>query len=227
MLRAADNPFAVHRVLRQRYRLSESAWTGLLERLARLGWRGALAGPKGSGKTTLLEDLGERLTKRGLRTYLLSLHDDRRALPSGMPRFGASDIVLCDGAEQLTSVDWWRLRLATSGARGLVITAHTSPRLPILFRCSTSPELLRDIIACLGVALSAGECATLHAAHAGNVREAIRELYDTARWWRGPVPPRPNTAPTAFARPAGGRGPVPSACSIWPDVPSPTSASLR
>jgi len=57
LLRAADNPFAVHRVLRERYRLSETEWTRLLGRLERLGWRGAIVGPNGSGKTTLLDCL--------------------------------------------------------------------------------------------------------------------------------------------------------------------------
>ena len=65
MRRACDNPFAVHRVLRERYRLSAVQWQALLARLERLGWRAAIVGPHGSGKTTLLEDLAGRLEGQG------------------------------------------------------------------------------------------------------------------------------------------------------------------
>jgi hypothetical protein len=181
MLRAADNPFAVHRVLRQRYRLGERQWARLLERLESLQWRAAIVGPKGSGKTTLLEDLGERLRARGLRTHLLYLFADCRTLPRDLARLGASDVVLCDGADQLSALAWWRLRIRTSSAKGLVITTHRPRRLPMLHRCTTTPQLLRDITTSLGVDLSMQESVALHAIHAGNIREALRELYD--RCW--------------------------------------------
>src|SRR5688500_16201828 len=70
-LRARDNPFAVHRVLAERYRLDEAGWTRLEARLAALDNRGAIVGPHGSGKTTLLEDLADRLERRGERVVML------------------------------------------------------------------------------------------------------------------------------------------------------------
>ena len=152
MLRAADNPFAVHRVLRERYRLSETEWTHLLRRLERLGWRGAIVGPNGSGKTTLLEDLGKRLDASGRR-----------------------DVQLVDGADQLSRVEWWRLRLRSGG---LVITTHKRAMLPVLHECVTTPDLLREITASLGVPLPVAECASLLRRHGGNIRDALRELYD-------------------------------------------------
>jgi hypothetical protein len=51
-MRARDNPFAVRRVLKLRYRLSESGWDELLARLERLDHRAAIVGAEGSGKTT-------------------------------------------------------------------------------------------------------------------------------------------------------------------------------
>jgi energy-coupling factor transporter ATP-binding protein EcfA2 len=155
MLRACDNPFAVHRVLAERYRLDESGWARLLNRLETLGHRGAIVGPHGSGKTTLLEDLAERLERRGER-----------------------GIMLVDGADQLSQFEWMRLRLRARSARGLIITSHRDGMLPLLHRCETSPELLSDLVRALGQPISAARAAELHASHRGNVRDAIWELYD-------------------------------------------------
>ena len=67
------------RPLELRYRL-ERGWRPLLDRLADLGFRGALVGPHGSGKTTLLEDLEERLAADGWRIVPLRLSRERRRL---------------------------------------------------------------------------------------------------------------------------------------------------
>ena len=73
-MRARDNPFASARVLQVRYRLPRGeSWDGLLDRLARSHWRGALVGPHGSGKTTLLEDFVPRLMARGFIVHPLHL----------------------------------------------------------------------------------------------------------------------------------------------------------
>src|SRR6185436_15582003 len=77
-MRAADNPFAVRRVLAIRYRLSGETWEGLLERLAALRYRAAIVGPHGRGKTTLLEDLAPRLEALGFRTRTVTLHTGNR-----------------------------------------------------------------------------------------------------------------------------------------------------
>jgi hypothetical protein len=70
------------------------------------------------------------------------------------------------------------LRLRTRRAGGLVITSHRPGLLATLFECETTPELLAGIVRELaGDGVDAGE---LHARHAGNVRNALRELYD--RW---------------------------------------------
>ena len=178
MRRARDNPFAVHRVLRERYRLSAPEWQDLMARLARLGRRAAIVGPHGSGKTTLLEDLASRLEAERWTIQLLRLNADHRRLRV-LSRWDARDVVLCDGAEQLSVLDWRRLAHRAGSAGGLIITSHQAGRLPVLHRCETSPELLRGLAASLGARLSAGECAGIHARHDGNVRAALRELYDS------------------------------------------------
>jgi hypothetical protein len=183
MLRARDNPFAVHRVLRERYRLGEAAWAKLFARLDAQHGRGALVGPQGAGKTTMLEDLADRLAARGWKIRLLRLSADREqwtlpALRHEAEGAGPQDFILLDGAEQLGVVAWWRFRFWTRSAGGLVITSHRGRRLPLLHRCETSPALLHEIVAALGVKFSREECVALHRQHRGNVRNALRELYD-------------------------------------------------
>jgi energy-coupling factor transporter ATP-binding protein EcfA2 len=181
-LRARDNPFAVHRVLAERYRLDEDGWTRLDARLAALDNRGAIVGPHGSGKTTLLEDLAERLERRGERVVMLRFTSTERQSRAndGVILSEAKDLqfVLVDGAEQLSRFDWLRLRFSARSARGLVITSHRDGMLPLLQRCHTSPALLAELVHSLGQSMSSVESAALHARHRGNLREAIRELYD-------------------------------------------------
>ena len=72
------------------------------------------------------------------------------------------------------------MRFRTRRAGGLVITSHRPGLLPTLFECETSPELLAGIVGELaGSEVEAGE---LWARHRGNVRDALRELYDQ---WAG------------------------------------------
>jgi hypothetical protein len=184
MMRACDNPFAVHRVLRQRYRLDDAGWAGVVARLAAQRWRGAIIGPHGAGKTTLLEDLGERLAAQGwrLRWVRLSresprLSPDQRHTLTGL---GVRDLVLIDGAEQFGALAWWRVRWRARRAGGLIVTTHTEGRLPTLWRCTTTPNLLRSLVHQLDVRLDEDDARALHARHHGNVREALRELYDRA-----------------------------------------------
>ena len=65
MALARDNPFAVDRVLKVRYRVQSGTWAEFFQRWAAAGYRGAVVGPEGSGKTTLLEDVGDWLESLG------------------------------------------------------------------------------------------------------------------------------------------------------------------
>lgn len=212
MIAARDNPFAVHRVLRERYRLDEHGWTALITALRRQGGRGLIVGPHGSGKTTLLEDLAARLAERGWRIRWARLHRESPQLTSATMDFdpsvvGPDDFVLLDGAELLRAATWWRFRWQTRRAGGLVITAHATGRLPTLWRCETSAALLQQIVASLGTSLSVVDAARLHRRHAGNIRDALRELYDQAA--RASPPGRTAPAPDpGFER--GAQGVVPA-----------------
>jgi hypothetical protein len=181
--RARDNPFAVQRVLEIRYRLPAGlTWEDLLDRLAALRWRAAIVGPHGHGKTTLLEDLAPRIADRGFRVWTVSLREAHprldRAEQELIRSLGPEDVLLLDGAEQLGWLSWKAVRLRTRQAGGLVITSHRPGLLPTLCECETSPELLASIVGELvGADVEIGE---LHARHGGNIRDALRELYD--RW---------------------------------------------
>lgn len=185
-MRARDNPFAVPRLHAVSYRLSGVTWEELLERLAARRFRAALVGPHGRGKTTLLEELAQRLTERGLRTRTATLHEGDRRLSAAQRAalfrdLTPADVLFLDGAEQLGRLAWLEVRMRSRAAGGLVITSHHPGLLPTLHECRTTPELLAGIVEDLaGVEEAqhlpaAGE---LLARHGGNVRDALRELYD-------------------------------------------------
>jgi hypothetical protein len=185
-VKARDNPFSSDRVLSIRYRLQDLTWDQLIQRLAGMNYRGALVGPQGSGKTTLLEDLEPALLAHGFQTRWLRLDQGTRPLSSAMSKtflstIEKSDIILFDGAEQLPRLAWEQFKIKSRQAAGLIITTHNAGRLPTLLECVTHPGLLQEIVraltsdaACNDHALTAG----LFHRHNGNVRNALRELYD-------------------------------------------------
>jgi hypothetical protein len=188
-MRARDNPFASDRVLRIRYALPDDDWPGLIARLARLGDRAAIVGPRGSGKTTLLEDLEERLRASGVPTLWL-----RR--DASQPAFARAELDACfadvtprtiicfDGAEQLTRLAWRSFERRARRARGLVITSHRPGLLPTLHTCTTDVDLLANIVSRLVPEPPRRPPSFLPTVddlffrHRGNVRDALRELYD-------------------------------------------------
>jgi len=185
-MKARANPFAVDRVLRIRYELADETLEELIARLMQLGGRGAIVGPHGSGKTTLLEDLTARLEQRGTRVHLVRLSAERRVLPretlAALSRALCDvDAVLCDGAEQLGRFAWQAFRYRARQARLFVVTTHQPGRLPTLLQTHTTPELLDSIVRRLlrmpdeSLPFSVSE---LFARHEGNLRDALRELYD-------------------------------------------------
>jgi hypothetical protein len=201
-VRARDNPFAVQRVLAIRYRLSGATWDELFARLEARRFRAALVGPHGHGKTTLLEDLGARLAGRGFRVRTVTLHEGDRRLDSVQRKIlfhnlAPLDVLLLDGAEQLGRLPWFEVRTRTRAAGGLIITSHRPGLLPTLHECRTSPGLLAEIVGEL-----AGERVEIEGLfdrlfdrHNGNVRNALREMYDL--WSTG------DAARTGAPSPAG------------------------
>jgi hypothetical protein len=150
-MRARDNPFSTDRVLKIRYRPRGWTWDELLDRLARMDYRAAIVGPEGRGKTTLMEDLEPHLRAKGFGVRRLCLTRERPAFDARWLRefFAAAtsnDVLLFDGAEQLSRLGWWRFRRMAKPARGLVITSHRSGMMPTLVECATDAGLLRGIV---------------------------------------------------------------------------------
>ena len=182
---ARDNPFAVHRVLRVRYRMPEGGWDSLLARLETLGNRGAIVGLHGRGKTTLLEDLAGKLRGRGLGVRSMRIPGGARELSADQERslaeLTAGELLALDSAGALSSRAWRRVRGATRSAAGLVVTSHRPERLPTLVELRTTAGLLADIVSELAgreLAARLPPAGELFARHAGNLRAALRELYD-------------------------------------------------
>ena len=184
-MKARENPFEAERVITTiRYSCPEGNLDTLIARLAALGYRGAIVGPHGAGKTTLIEDLGRALQDRGFHVTSVRLATDDRRLPHAWPalaaRLGPRDMVCLDGAEQLSRVRWLWFRWHARRAGGLIVTSHRRGRLPVLIECRTSADLLERIVRRLSPVAPAGvpSAADLFRRHHGNLRDALRELYD-------------------------------------------------
>jgi hypothetical protein len=183
-VRARDNPFAVQRAGALAYRLAGFDRAALLARFRDLGCRAALVGPPGHGKTTLLDELTCRLAAEGWRPRRVVLRQGERRLTAGdqallFAGVGATDLLVVDGAQELSALAWRQLRRASVAAGGLLVTSHHEGLLPTLHLCATTPELLAELMAELAPDLeglpTAGE---LFARHRGDLRAALFEAYD-------------------------------------------------
>jgi len=91
-------------------------------------------------------------------------------------------IVLLDGADLIRRFDWSLLKRHTiTHAYGLVITSHKRGLLPTLIECSTTPTLLKEIVADLlpqNHTIPGEFRDRFYERHKGNLRACLRELYD-------------------------------------------------
>jgi hypothetical protein len=153
-----------------------------------LKYRGSVIGPHGSGKTTLLEELSRRIAEAGYTVHQIRMDAQLREIPPEERRriyqhLGEKDIIVLDGAEQMSTYAWLLFRWKSRKCGGLIISTHVAGRLPIVWQCRTSVELLADIAAqLLGVERHRvlKDAELLFARHRGNLREALREWYDWA-----------------------------------------------
>jgi len=185
-MKARDNPFATERLSEIRHRLLDTTFDRLLARLHELNYRAAITGPEGSGKTILLEDLQQVLEGKGFKTRLVFVNDaahfDSPACRRLLAELTRDQFLLLDGADLIRRHDWSLLKRHTiTHAYGLVITSHRRGLLPTLRECSTSPTLLKSIVADLlpqGSPFSAELLDRLYERHQGNLRTCLRDLYD-------------------------------------------------
>ena len=180
-----ENPFRVSQLEGLAFRDDRITAEELVIRLGRMKHCASILGPHGSGKSTLLNELRERLGRSGFDVPLIQLRRNFRTPDRAQQQIAAScdnRTILCvDGADLMPRLHWHRLRRRTRSAGGLVITSHDRALLPALHCCSTSPALLRALVTELlgDDALLAGiDVEALFRQFRGNVRDALRHLYD-------------------------------------------------
>jgi hypothetical protein len=180
-MRARQNPFRAERIQAVQYRFQNGiSWPEMMIRLEGLQFRAAIVGPEGSGKTTLLEELFRKLEDIGFKVVLRSAKagDSAEVVPG---RLESSELLLIDSAECFSAWEWLRLKWASRAAAGLIVTAHRPGLLPTLLECRTTPELFQQIVGDLladQVQLPSGMLDAIYRRHNGNIRNALRQLYD-------------------------------------------------
>jgi len=178
-MRAWENPFRSERIDALPYRAEGFHWKALESRLAASAGRGAIIGPEGHGKTTLMREWLERYRAQDQEAVLIKLEfRQRRLTPSQRNLMRESPRVFLDSAEQLSWWGWHEARHLTRQTNVFVITSHRAGLLPTLIHCRTSPELLNELIQELNGKNQ--DCQTLWHQHRGNIRHALRSLYDVA-----------------------------------------------
>lgn len=197
----ASNPFST-RFIRPGslvYRFpAEGSVPGLLERLADCGWRSEIVGPHGSGKSTLLRTLIPELTALGIHVTLWTLRQGARRLPrldaqevewfppSAVETPGRPEVAklwMVDGAEQLSTVEWWRLRGSCWwNRRGLLVTTHRPLGLPLLYRTTTNAalawQLVDDLLPADRKRIGRADVEEAFRSQQGDIREMLLALFD-------------------------------------------------
>jgi hypothetical protein len=158
----------------------------LVRRLQTYGWQGAIVGPHGSGKSTLLAMLIPAIEALGKRAVMVRLCAGQSRLPLSrrdLQRLGATEVLVVDGYEQLGRFRRWGLsRQWRRNGFGLLITAHGSCNLPVLWRTQPRLELVEQLIERYLPThegrISHADIALAWQRHPGDVREIFFELYD-------------------------------------------------
>ena len=203
---AGSNPFATRYTrpgaLEYIFPAGESA-EALVARLGKQNWWGAIVGPHGAGKSTLLHTLLPALAAADRQPMLYTLHQNQRTLGidrSTAAQWNTSTQVIVDGYEQLKWWGRWRLKsLCRRRGAGLLVTAHGSVDIALLYRVVPTPAVALQVVEQLlagdrqaGDSLetnspdhrsvvSPADVAAAFERQQGNVREALFELHDLFR----------------------------------------------
>ncbi len=156
----------------------------LLSRLRANDCCGAIVGPHGSGKTNLLVHLAAALaTHEGsLGPLRIRSHRDAVGILRSILAAAAGTVVCIDSWEQMGLATRLSVQAAAAWQRcGLLVTSHAATALPTLMECRTSPAMLAAIVAALpdtGGSITQADIADACDRHAGNLRDALADLYD-------------------------------------------------
>jgi hypothetical protein len=144
----------------------------------------AIEGPHGHGKSTLLFALAATLTAAGRPVRIVQIRDwhDACTACSVVLLAPRTTAVFVDGWERLGPLAGPLRLVARASRRTLLVTSHRAAGLPVLWKCETTPDLLRAVVARLpdrGGAVDDADIAAAFQRHDGNLRESLSELYDT------------------------------------------------
>jgi hypothetical protein len=159
----------------------------LVDSLAANGWRGQITGGHGTGKSTLLAALTPAIEGRGRLVLSITLAAGHRHLPRrflrSLARAAGLGVAAIDGVEQLHV--WNRLllkRLSQTRRVGLVVASHRSARLPRLYETAMDDSRAWSVVQRLQDGfpphVRSDDLVERLARHAGNLREALFDLYD-------------------------------------------------
>lgn len=183
-LAARDNPLCFNRVSKLEYRFAQHDWPWQLARLQELQYRAAIVGQQGSGKTTLLYGLVGQLDQSKISNHHVFLPQEtnrhRTMVHQAIKSSQHGAVILIDGIERLGFIQRRRLLKQTKNGPGLVVTVHRPCKLSTWVHCQTNPDLMRSVLFELGLRdpaiVASGNQAFENSG--GNIREALRELYD-------------------------------------------------
>jgi hypothetical protein len=133
----------------------------------------------------LLEELATELKHRQRSVHFVTISTGEHGLSPRQRRAileaaRSQSFLLVDGADALAPRAWRGLLREGGRAGGFVVTAHAEGLLPTLWRTRTSPDLLVKTVQELtgaGPEAFGRPVEDLFRSHAGNLREALRELY--------------------------------------------------
>ncbi|HXU30524.1 MAG TPA: hypothetical protein VN851_08115 [Thermoanaerobaculia bacterium] len=148
-----------------------------------MGRRGGIVGAEGSGKSTLLARLGPAFEEAGwkVRRFAARPGEDAAArLRALLREMEAGELLLLDGFDHLSRIARFRLLRRAAKIGGLLATSHrTEGVLPTLIDLAPTVELFADLARDLaGEEVESLDFAEIHRRHGGNLRTALRELYD-------------------------------------------------
>jgi hypothetical protein len=144
----------------------------------------AIEGPHGAGKSNLLAAIAGWLADAGALAGTVRARSghDGSVVATAIVRARPGTILCVDGWESLGAVRAAVIRwMARRRGVGLIVTTHRPAGMPTLARCTTTSALLGRIVADLpdhGGLVTDADVEHAYAAHGGNLREALYDLYD-------------------------------------------------